>query len=398
MDGVTPSVSNTRDLTLLLGDSASDLVSTVVAATTDGVADSVRPTSVTVRPSGDTLVRYAVAVRRRDSTTVPETLVAATGSLVPEGAAVVAGELGGESVEVGLWRWPHDPALPALARAVDGDRLREVLAHAGVDVPSPPTVTVRAYRPGRRAVLAITTGATRWFAKVVPPRELADLRRRHDLLAPCLPVPPLTATTDDGLALMPALPGTSGRTALREGLPVPDAATLENLLDRLPAELRALGRAPDHRRRAQHYAAVLALTAGDDGLRAVELAERIAEAEVGDHPVVAVHGDFYEHQLLLDDGAVTGLLDVDTAGPGRRLDDWATLLAHLAITDTAPARRWAAHVLDHVRHRFDPAHLRLRVAAAVLGLATGPFRTQRRDWRERTHRRVALAEQWLTDS
>ncbi|EHK87754.1 phosphotransferase family protein [Saccharomonospora azurea SZMC 14600] len=397
MTPISPS-PRARDLNLLLGESARDLVGTVVEATAEGVADSVRPTSVTVRPSGDTLVRYAVAVRRRDATIVRETLVAATGGLVPEGAAVVAGDVDGESVEVGLWRWPHDPALPALARAVDGEGVRAVLARAGVPSARSASVAVQTYRPGRRAVLAITTGSERLFAKVVPPGELAGLRERHELLADHLPVPRLLATTDDGLALMPALRGTSGRTALRQGQPMPDAAALEALLDRLPGDLVAMGKTSDHRRRARHYGAVLALTAGDDGVRATEIADRIADADAGEYPVVAVHGDFYEHQLLLDHGTVTGLLDVDTAGPGRRIDDWANLLAHLAITDTPHARSWADHVLHHVRERVDVAHLRPRVASAVLGLATGPFRTQRSDWRERTRRRIALAEEWLTGS
>lgn len=55
MTPISPS-PRARDLNLLLGESARDLVGTVVEATAEGVADSVRPTSVTVRPSGDTLV------------------------------------------------------------------------------------------------------------------------------------------------------------------------------------------------------------------------------------------------------------------------------------------------------------------------------------------------------
>lgn len=403
---MTVTSSPRRALDVLLGDPARELVGAVLAAAVPDTENtgtpnlrSVRPTAVTVRPSGATLVRYAVELNRPDGTPVRETLVAATGSLVPEGAAIVSGEIGGEPMRVGLWRWPHDPALPALSHVVDRDRLRTVLAHAGITPTGPITVHVRSYRPARRAVLAITTGPHHLFAKVVPPASLPDLRIRHELVSARLPAPTLLATTDDGLALMPALPGSSARTALRRGHRLPDAEALENLLDRLPADLTTLPGQPDYRRRARHYAAVLALTAlpeGSDRSRVAALADAITEAEPGDHPVVPVHGDFYENQLLLRSGTVTGLLDVDTAGPGHRIDDWATLLAHLTVLDTPASRDWARSVLRHVEGRFEPEKLRPRVASAVLGLATGPIRTQRPDWADRTRQRIAVAERWLT--
>ena len=46
-----------------------------------------------------------------------------------------------------------------------------------------------------------------------------------------------------------------------------------------------------------------------------------------------MHGDFYESQLLVDGGSVAGLLDVDTAGRGARIDDWSTMLAHLVLLE-----------------------------------------------------------------
>ncbi|EIF00361.1 phosphotransferase family protein [Saccharomonospora glauca] len=394
-----PTRSRTRDLDLLLGEAARDLVGTVLDAVSDiGEVNSVRPTAVTVRPSGDALVRYAVEFRRRDGTVARETLVAATGSLVPSGAAVVAGEVDGGRVEVGLWRWPHDPLLPALSHVVDGERLRTLLAKAGVSPTAAPTVRVRSYRPRRSAVLTITCGADQLFAKVVPPSELPGLRRRHALLAPHLPVPRPLVTTDDGLVLVPSLPGTPGRTALRREDRLPGPSVLEDLLDRLPHALTTLPSRSNHRRRARHYAEVLALTVPEVGDEATALADVIAETDAGEYPVVPVHGDFYEHQLLVHAGTVTGLLDIDTAGPGERLDDWANFLAHLAITGTPRARDWERDILRHVRDRFDPGHLRPRVASAVLGLATGPFRTQSPEWTVRTRERVALAGRWLSRS
>jgi hypothetical protein len=115
-----------------------------------------------------------------------------------------------------------------------------------------------------------------------------------------------------------------------------------------------------------------------------------------------VHGDFYESQLLVDGGAVVGLLDVDTAGAGARIDDWATLLAHLAVQEQlqrAPATTaaYAAGLLRDAHLRWSPADLAARVAARLVGLATGPFRVQQAGWRVRTEQRVALAERWTTD-
>ncbi len=112
-----------------------------------------------------------------------------------------------------------------------------------------------------------------------------------------------------------------------------------------------------------------------------------------------VHGDFCESQLLVDGGVVTGLLDVDTAGRGHRIDDWATMLAHLVLLERVLPRprtvvRHRAEVEAALLRRWPAAQLRPRVAAVLLGLATGPFRVQQADWPARTEERIALAEAW----
>lgn len=43
----------------------------------------------------------------------------------------------------------------------------------------------------------------------------------------------------------------------------------------------------------------------------------------------------------------------------------------------------------------DPRSLRLRTAAVILGLATGPFRVQENVWPTATKRRIDLAMQWV---
>ena len=136
-----------------------------------------------------------------------------------------------------------------------------------------------------------------------------------------------------------------------------------------------------------------------------ESSARISELvdEIGADPVeptVATHGDFYEAQLLVDDGAVVGVLDVDTFGWGRPADDPATMLGHLdvrraAAGDPNPIEAYAGTLLRTWDRRVDAIDLRRRVAAVVLGLATGPFRVQRADWPVSTLRRIEMAGRWV---
>ncbi|WP_300011896.1 aminoglycoside phosphotransferase family protein [Pseudonocardia sp.] len=385
-------------LALLLGPGAGELIQVALHGV-GGRLRALRVATVGVQPTGATVVQYTATVDRADGTTSTETLAATTGSRIPDGAAVVAGEVGGEPVEVGLWRWPQDPALPALATATDPHLLAAALDAAGLPHRGVARVRVRAYRPGRRAVLEVTGECTRLFCKVVRPAAVDALRVRHDLLAPVLPVPPVLAATGGGLVVLPAAAGTPVRALLSEGGAPPGGPELDALLDRLPpalVDLPTRRSAPGgHLDRARHFADVLALTSHTGCTARLDaLVERLAVADRGDHPTVAVHGDFYESQLHAEGGRVTALLDVDTAGGGRRIDDWATLLAHLSVLG-GPARSWGAELLAHAERRFARAQLRPRVAAAVLGLATGPFRVQQPGWADHSEWRVALAERWL---
>ena len=115
----------------------------------------------------------------------------------------------------------------------------------------------------------------------------------------------------------------------------------------------------------------------------------------GDEPT---HGDFHEGQVHVADGRVVGILDVDTIGPGRRADDLACLIAHLSTIQRMNAeqearvhgllRAWVP-VFDE---RVDPVELRLRAAAVIISLATGPYRGQEPDWERETVQMVDSAE------
>jgi aminoglycoside phosphotransferase (APT) family kinase protein len=140
-----------------------------------------------------------------------------------------------------------------------------------------------------------------------------------------------------------------------------------------------------------------------DAQRVARIADSIrGEASVG--PTVPVHGDFYESQLLVDGRSITGLLDVDGAGPGDRLDDLACLLGHLSVlatVDRQHARRInavGAEYLAVFQRTVDAAELRYRTAAVVVSLIAGPHRVQDRHWQATTRRLIDLADRWLTSA
>jgi len=214
-------------------------------------------------------------------------------------------------------------------------------------------------------------------------------------------VPPSLGWTPAGLLVLGALPGRTLREALRGGEQrLPTGSDVLRLLDELPPELAAGPRRKSWLDRAPHYAAVVGGTLPSAADLARELGDAI-RAEAGTGPTVAVHGDLYESQLLVDQGRIHGVLDVDTAGPGERLDDLACLLGHLSVLSQLDRARagaiggLGARYLATFEAAVDPVDLRYRVAAVVLSLATGPHRVQQAGWEVATERRLALVEQWV---
>ena len=118
-------------------------------------------------------------------------------------------------------------------------------------------------------------------------------------------------------------------------------------------------------------------------------------------PVVPVHGDFYEANVLMDGEAVACLLDVDSLGPGRRVDDLACLLGHVSVLDhLAPASYpHLRPVLDTwtalADRQVDSVALRARCAGVVLSLVAGARREDGGPWRADAEGRLARAETWL---
>jgi aminoglycoside phosphotransferase (APT) family kinase protein len=171
---------------------------------------------------------------------------------------------------------------------------------------------------------------------------------------------------------------------------------LVDLLDRIPAT--DAGGSPGPASRVAEHARLIGAVAPDLRSRLDALAA--AMADVPAEPVVPIHGDFHSSQVLVDGHRVTGLVDIDTAGMGARSDDFAGFLAHLSVLALGSPRRggfdrYGASLIRIFDRIVDPVGLRLRVAASIVGFATGPFRVQLDDWRGATADRIALAERWL---
>jgi aminoglycoside phosphotransferase (APT) family kinase protein len=353
-------------------------------------------------------VSYDATVTWADGTVGTETLVAATTSSgPPEGAAVL--ESGG--LAVGVWRYPFDPALPALVDAVYPDRLAQRLRHVG-DGPWTPSVV--GYRPGRRAVVRVEGPDRVVYLKLVRPARASALARRHQALFEAgLPVPELLAADmDDGLLVLGALPGSVLRDRLIStgaGSAVPSSVELAPMLATL-AEV-ALGSSPARRRPladVSAHVAVLTAVLPEAAPRCAALLERLRVDDPGDPQAVGagrvVHGDLHDAQVMVDDdGRITGLLDLDDVGIGAAADDLGNLVGHAATmmqvaSDAAGLRRWMDGADELARlGGLDPAEVARRGAAAALSLATGPFRVREAGWQQATVERIATAEALLDD-
>ncbi|PFG44618.1 hypothetical protein ATJ88_3348 [Isoptericola jiangsuensis] len=395
-----------NDLDLLTGEDATELLATAVATAGGELVDwSVR--QVDHRPGRSTTVAYRARVRwasTGDGSQVrTETLGASLGR---PGDQQVPGVLTLDDGEhsVAIWRFPGDPALPALATAFDAHAVATLLGDLGVPevARGPVTLKVRAYRPTRRAVIEASTPGARVFLKVVRPDKVDDLHARHALLAGAgLPVPKPLGRNNDGLLVIAPLPGESMRRAVRDGGPVPGPDEVVELLDRLPRDVVDLPRRTSWSENASHYASVIGAALPAEADRAAQLATAVEQRIAGLPADDPTHGDLYEAQVMLTEGRITGLLDVDSAGPGRRADDLACLVAH--VETLSLLRGWDTDRLHALAvgyaHGFagvvDPAELTARVAGVLLSLATGPHRVQEADWPAQTSLRLDAVERWF---
>ena len=387
----------------LTGDGALPMLGAAMAAA-GARLESASIVQVSHEPGVACTVSYAATVAWPDGTVDVETLIAATTRNGPPAGAAV---LESGRLTVGVWRYPFDPALPALVDAVHPDLLAHRLGHVG-DGPWAPSVV--GYRPGRRAVVRVEGPDRTVYLKLVRPSRAAALAQRHQALFDAgLPVPELLAADlDDGLLVLGALPGRVLRDRLLQpaavGGAVPSAAELSPLLATLGAV--ELDGATARRRPLVDVSAhvdVLAAVLPEVAERSRALLDRLQVDDPGDPCAIGagrlVHGDLHDAQVMIDAaGRITGLIDLDDVGIGPVADDLGNLLGHAvtmahAADDVAAVRTWVAGVDELARSGgLDPGEVSRRGAAAALSLATGPFRVRQDRWRTATVERIALAE------
>jgi aminoglycoside phosphotransferase len=324
-----------------------------------------------------TLYRVAVEAGSRE-------VVLTTEPTPPSGTVLTDGE-----TRLGAWIHPRDPFLPGLGVVLDSDGRAKLLRQIGLTGAS--SAKVRSYRPGRRAVVEVTAADRRLFAKVVRPSRVGDLQQIHRLADGLVPIPrSLGWSPELGVVLLEALPGVPLASS-PDRLPSP-SAVLE-LLDALPAHQRTIS---DRRNRtALHLAILREIVPGlSDHL------DHLEEAVGGLTTLERrpAHGDFHPGQIMVANGSVSGLVDIDTLGMGSRADDVANLIAHLHILAFSDRRfaRFGHEVFTLSATELNPTDLRHRVSAALVGYAVGPWTRQAPDWEAEVTRRIAAATQWVT--
>ena len=388
------------DVALLTGPDAGEILRAALAAEGTGLG-AWQVHTVHHRPGAGVTVGYTVET----GSGAEDYLCATTGRVTAApGVGLVRLESGRTVVHV--WRHPADPELPALADACSPSGLARRLGLSDT-----PSVELLAYRPLRRAVVRARVGSLvdgEVYAKVVRPKTLGDLASRHRMLTDAgVPAPSVLHADGDGLLVIRAGRGTSLAGELARGMERARArAVLEDVvavLDRLPAAALELPRRPAWAERSDHYAHAASVVLPEHRGRIERLADGIAAAleRTDPGPVVPTHGDLYEANLLMTDGRVSTVLDVDALGPGHRVDDLACLLAHVSVLPhlaprTYPGvpevlRTWTRMCEGWV----DPGALHARAAGVVLSLVAGARRGEADGWRVDAEGRLAEAEGWL---
>lgn len=374
------------------------------------------------RPGAGVTGVFALRLRRTPPEAVPhrglaadETMLCLSTAAVPPGAVVVTVEWNGQ--EFSGWMWPDDPWLPGLR---DGalphpDLIRTDLFPAEFATNGGVRSVPVAYRPTRRAVFRIESADARPLAyvKVVRTTRITDLVNRHRLLTDAqVPAPKPLAHTRHGAVALSYLPGPTAAARLREdGASVLDPEHVLAVLDRFPDEVLRLPARPSWTDRVTDYARSASTALPDAATTIHWLAAEIETActafddDISDDGPTPVHGDFHPGNILLGPqpvdpalGPITGLLDLDSVGPGRLSDDLACFVAHTwLIADEGRAQPPGAVSMPSAVRRYlegfdqvvDPDDLRLRVAGVLISLISV---AQRRHGKEAAHRRLSLAQ------
>jgi len=396
-----------RDIAWLTGPQARAAVDAFVAAT-GGEVVGAGVHEVHHRPGAGVTVGYDVRVRLAgEAEPRPDYVLLTTGSIDDADAGcrdrVVRLALNDRTVHA--WRHPDDPLLPGLPAASD---VTTAAARTGLDGdPGAAVLELVVYRPMRRAVLSLATNRRRVYLKVVRRDQLEGLLVRNRCAEPA-GAPPVQDVWDECVLVFPQAQGEPLPELLaRDGAAGVDPRELLACLDAISPEAMDLPLRRPWAERSRHYADAACNVLPDCVERVMALQRGVAAQieRIGPGPLVPTHGDFHAANILMTGVAITALLDVDTIGPGQRVDDLACLVGHLSVLPClAPQTyvhvpttivRWLS-VFDRVVH---PAALRARAAGVVLSLlASMPANHRDDDVRRDALARLAVAEALLADA
>ena len=288
-------------------------------------------------------------------------------------------------IDVFVWQHPADPFLPGLRLAATPAQVREHFA-PDRDLTA---LTAVIYRPLNRAVFQArlapkTVGglSDTLYLKVLRSGTAQPVYAMHQLLSAAgVPVvDPVAAPVSDVLALAGGRGMPLGDYTRAEGAHNRfDSLELIDILDRFPTEVMHRPQQLSWADRHQEFIQSAHRAMPQHGERIARLGARLEDAHdrIRLGPIVPTHGDLYEAHILVDPvtGKIQHLLDVDGAGPGYRVDDYACLIGHLAVlgyNDTKPWG-WQTAMLTFQRlaeHTY-PTTLAVRAAAVVLSLIPG---------------------------
>ncbi|GIG54657.1 phosphotransferase [Demequina activiva] len=367
--------------TMLTGPEAEGILAAALA-TSHTALDSWTLDAVNARPGAETSAGFDVVAGGERIY-----LVASTVALTDEQRqACKAVRLSSEVGEVHVWRHPADPYLPGLAAASVPEDLAPRLSAATGRTITIESLDMLVLRPMRRAVLRARTtaedGRRTWYVKVVRPERAEAMLRRHRMCE----LAPLAVDAGDGIVVVQEASGVPMTRALHrpDGSDAAriDPAAILAAMDSLPHDALALSPRPAVADRVGEYA-TMAIDDGLDAARVTALRSRI-DAVLDVVPTtlpVPTHGDLHPANLYLDSATdptrVVALIDLDTLGPGRAIDDCACMIAHLLVLPELDATgytcvpRETERIYRAFAQRHDERELRARVAANVLSLAAG---------------------------
>lgn len=200
------------------------------------------------------------------------------------------------------------------------------------------------------------------------------------------PHAPKAFDAGDGIVVVQEAEGTPMTRALHR----PDGSAPADLktemllasMDALPESAMDLKERPAVADRVGQYAQ-LAIDEGLPEQRVRALNDQIEAflAVAPPHLSVPTHGDLHAANMYVDDAheptRVVALIDLDTLGPGRRIDDCACMLAHMMVLPELDPDGYkgvpavAARLLEDFAAMFGRDELKARIAANILSLAAG---------------------------